>query len=292
MTLSNLKPSLEKISPPFGSSIMFKQYAEQSQNKDPQWHFHPEVELVCVNGGMGKRLVGSHVSFYRNGDLILIGSNLPHYGFTDRLTGNESETIIQFREDFLGEGFLTVPEMSGIRKLLERAKMGVVFHGETKKSVGARIEKLGQYSYFERLIRLLQIFKELDESDEYTILNAQGFVLEVEPQDNQRIDMVFGFVRENFSRSITLEEISSLVSMTIPAFCRYFKKITGKTFTQFVNEYRLVHASKLLAEKPSSITEICYESGFNNFSHFNKLFKGFTGRNPSTYRNELKLILK
>lgn len=292
MTLSNLKPALEKISTPFGSSFTFKQFADKTQNKDPQWHFHPEIEMVYVNGGMGKRLVGSHVSFYRNGDLILIGSNLPHYGFTDRLTGNKSESIVQFNYDFLGSDLFNTPEFSGIKNLLERAKMGMVFHGNTKRNVGAKIEKLGQAEPFERLIKLIQILKDLEESGEYTLLNAQGFILEIEPQDNQRIDMVFSFVRENFQRAISLDEISNLVSMTVPAFCRYFKKITGKTFTQFVNEYRLVHASKLLAEKPTSITEICYESGFNNFSHFNKLFKEFTGRNPSTYRNELKMILK
>ena len=86
--------------------------------------------------------------------------------------------------------------------------------------------------------------------------------------------------------------MADMVSMTVPSFCRYFKKITNKTFTQFVNEYRLVHASKLLAEQPMSITEVCYESGFNNFSHFNKLFKAFTGQNPSEYRNQLKAVLQ
>ncbi|MEX0360196.1 MAG: helix-turn-helix domain-containing protein, partial [Allomuricauda sp.] len=99
-------------------------------------------------------------------------------------------------------------------------------------------------------------------------------------------------VKANFKEDISLEEIADLVSMTVPSFCRYFKKITHKTFTQFVNEYRLVHASKLLAEQPISITEVCYESGFNNFSHFNKSFKAFTGQNPSEYRNQLRKVLK
>ncbi|MCB0845369.1 MAG: helix-turn-helix transcriptional regulator, partial [Bacteroidetes bacterium] len=88
-------------------------------------------------------------------------------------------------------------------------------------------------------------------------------------------------------RPISLEEIAAEINMTVPAFCRYFKKLSGKTFTRFVNEFRVVHACKLLSEKPSSITEICYESGFNNFSHFNKIFKETTGKSPSAYRTEL-----
>ena len=80
--------------------------------------------------------------------------------------------------------------------------------------------------------------------------------------------------------AIPLEEIADKVSMTVPSFCRYFKKMTSKTFIQFVNEYRLVHASKLLAEQNMSITEVCFACGFNNFSHFNKSFKSFTGQNP------------
>ncbi|HSI69943.1 MAG TPA: AraC family transcriptional regulator, partial [Gillisia sp.] len=127
--------------------------------------------------------------------------------------------------------------------------------------------------------------------ENYTILNAKGFILEAELQDNNRINIIFNFVKEEFHRQITLEEIADLVSMTEQSFCRYFKKITGKTFVQFVNEYRLVHAAKLLHEKQISILDVCFDSGFNNFSHFNRLFKKYTGKTPSTYRNELKYLI-
>ena len=145
---------------------------------------------------------------------------------------------------------------------------------------------------FQRLLSILNILNELGNSKEYQVLNAQGFSLQTEVKDNDRINIVFNYVKTNFKEEITLEEIADLVSMTVPSFCRYFKKITNKTFVQFVNECRLVHASKLLAEKPISITEVCFESGFNNFSHFNKSFKAFTGQNPSEYRNELKSVLQ
>ncbi len=286
------KPTLEKIEPGFGSSFSLRTYYGNAQNKNYSfWHYHPEIELVYVNGGTGKRQIGSHISYYRNGDLILIGSNLPHCAFTDSLTGHECETVLQLRPDFLGESFFDITEMRSLKNLFERAKKGIVFHGETKRSIGKKVEELKEKDPFNRLISLLEIFKMLEQTDNYTILNAQGFILETELQDNDRINVIFNFVKEEFQRAISLEEISNKVNMTTPAFCRYFKKITGKTFTQFVNEYRLAHAAKLLHEKQISITDVCFESGFNNFSHFNKQFKNYTGKSPSTYRNELRFMV-
>ena len=286
------KPALERINPTFGSSISLKQYDDPCRNELPSWHFHPELELVYVNGGSGKRHIGSHLSYFNDGELIFIGANLPHFGFTDRLTSNQSETIVQMREDFLGEHFFSIPEMALIKVLFEKAKLGLTFHGKTKRKVGRKMEKLSKYDPYDRLLKLLSILRDLAVSEEYVILNVDGIVLETHLQDNDRINVIFNFVRDNFKRTIPLEEISETVSMTVPAFCRYFKKSSGKTFTQFVNEYRLVHASKLLAEEPTSITDICFKSGFNNFSHFNKQFKQFTGKSPSVYRKELKQLVK
>jgi YesN/AraC family two-component response regulator len=124
------------------------------------------------------------------------------------------------------------------------------------------------------------------------LLNADGFAFETQPQDSVKIDMIFKHINNNFQRHIPLNEIADKVSMTVPAFCRYFKKVTGKTFTKLVNEYRVTHATKLLLESQSSITDICYESGFNNFSHFNKLFKEITGKSASKYRSEMKLMIQ
>lgn len=284
-----LKPYFEKIEPAFGSSISYRTYdKDQQNNNNTFWHYHPELELVYVNGGSGKRQIGSHISYYRNGDLILIGSNLPHCGFTDSLTDHQCETVLHLKPDFLGESFFDIPEMRGIKALFERAKKGIVFHGEAKRKIGKKIETLKSKDNYTRLLGVLEILRQLETADKYTILNAQGFILEAELQDNNRINIIFNFVKQEFKRPIPLEEIADKVSMTVPAFCRYFKKITGKTFTQFVNEYRLAHAAKLLHEKQISITEVCFESGFNNFSHFNKQFRKYTGKSPSEYRNELK----
>lgn len=288
----NVKPAFESIEPTFGHSYSYQKFDENRLNTNLGWHFHPEIELVYVNGGSGKRQIGSHVSYFRDGDLILIGSNLPHCGFTDKLTGNKSETVIQMKTDFLGTDFFNIPEMKNIQDLFEVAKSGVAFHGKTKKKVGEKMEILEYQSDFQRLLSILNILNELGGSKEFTVLNAEGFSMKTEVKDNDRINVIFNYVKTNFKEEINLGEMADLASMTVPSFCRYFKKVTNKTFTQFVNEYRLVHASKLLAEQNMSITEVCFASGFNNFSHFNKSFKAFTGQNPSEYRNQLKTVLQ
>lgn len=292
MEAVNQKPAFESIAPTFGNSFTYQRFDKNKMNTNKSWHYHPELELVYVNGGSGKRQIGSHVSYFADGDLILIGSNLPHCGFTDKLTGNDSETVIQMKIDFLGNDFFDIPEMEKIKKLFEVSKSGIAFHGKTKRKIGDKMEVLEYQTDFQRLISILNILNELGNSQEYKVLNAESFSMPTEVKDNDRINTVFNHVKSNFKEDITLDEIADMVSMTVPSFCRYFKKITNKTFTQFVNEYRLVHASKLLAEQPMSITEVCYESGFNNFSHFNKSFKAFTGQNPSEYRNQLKAVLQ
>ena len=289
--MKKTRAEFETIQPTFGSSFFVKQFNKVTQNKAPTWHFHPELELVYVSGGSGRRHIGQHLSYFNDGDLLLIGSNLPHFGFTDRLTGNASETIVQMKPDFLGTSFFNIPEMHAVERLFEKARMGITFHGSTKEIAGAKLNKLVETDPYNRLIQLLDILHLLAVSEEYNLLNSEGLVLEVSPQDNDRMNTIFDFVRHNFQRAITLEEMADLAHMTIPSFCRFFKRKSGKNFTKFVNEYRLVHASKLLSEETTSISQICLECGFNNFSHFNKEFKLFTGKSPSAYRNELKRII-
>lgn len=290
--MKNLKPGFEIIESSFGSSFYYSKYAQKLNNKAHVWHYHPEIEMVFVNGGAGKRQIGSHLSYYTDGDLILIGSNLPHCGFTDDNTGNKNETVIQMKPTFLGADFLSLPETKYISDLFEKAKGGIAFGPEAKKMAGKRIEMMDKLPPFERLLSLLSVLKDLESSPDYKILNASGFSMEMQVQDNDRINMIFNYVKDHFKEEINLDAIAEMASMTTPSFCRYFKKITKKTFTKFVNEYRVVHAAKLLAEKQISIANISYESGFNNFSHFNKLFKEFTGKSASAYRKELKSVFK
>ena len=286
------KPAFEQITPRQGDSITVRQFSSDARNTRPFWHYHPELEMVYVNGGSGKRHIGSHLSYFHKGELVLIGSNLPHQGFSDRLNNYEKETVVQMLPDFMGHGFLQQGEMSQIAELFERAKHGLVFHGDVKTKVGEKIESLVDFDPFNRILRLLEIFQDLALTDQYQKLNAKGFSIEIQPQDNDRINIVLNYVRENFQNPISLADITDQIGMTEPSFCRYFKKVTGKTFTRFVNEYRLVHASKLLAEKQISILEVCFESGFTNYSHFTKQFKSFNEKSPSKYRSELTQVIE
>lgn len=290
--MANKKPAFRKLTPSFGSSILLKQHIDVVDKNGAYWHFHPELELIYINKGQGKTHIGNHLSYFNNSQLILIGSNLPHNGFTDRLTANGTETTVQFKSNFLGDDFLLVPEMAAIVSLFERAKQGIRFKMETKQVIGPKIDKLLQHTGLKRVLKFLDILNYLATTDDYSLLNADGFAFVTEPQDSAKIDIIFKYVNKNFQNHISLDEIADEVSMTVPAFCRYFKKATGKTFTQLVNECRVVHATKLLNESQKSIADICFECGFNNFSHFNKQFNEITGKSASNYRKEIKLIIQ
>jgi len=286
------KPSLEHLAPDMGSSIIYKRFDIHQKNTEPYWHYHPEIEIVYINEGSGKRQVGSHVSYYNDGDLICIGENLPHCGFTQEFSETRKESLLQMLPDYLGKDFFKILEMQPITHLLERAKHGLVFYGETKERVGKIIEGMYQKSPFERILDSILVLHELEHSKEYELLNADAFSLKTDLQDSHRINDIFNYVQTHFTSPISIDEIAEHVSMTSPAFCRYFKKVTKKTFTQFVNEYRLVHATKLLTEKQESIQNICFECGFNNFSHFNKLFKNYTRKTPREYRKEMSFVVE
>lgn len=287
-----LKPTFKKITPDFGSSITAVQKTKKRKRSEAFWHFHPELELVYVNKGKGRRHIGNHLSYFNNSQLILIGSNLPHNGFTDRLTSKGKETLVQFHPEFLGDLFNKLPEMKNIVQLVERAKKGILFKREIKEVVGPKIEKLPKYEGIKRVTKLLEILELLALSSDYVLLNENGYMFETQPQDSNKIDIIFKYVNKNYQEHITLDEIAAHVNLTVPAFCRYFKKVTGKTFTQFVNECRVFYATKLLTESQSSITDICFECGFNNFSHFNKVFNEVIGKSASKYRNEMRLIIQ
>ncbi len=282
-----MKPILEKINPGFGESILVAQHTGRKLENKASWHFHPEIELVYIHNGTGKRHIGSHLSYFNESQLLMLGSELPHHGFSDRLSHKGSETLIQFKPDFLGIGFLELPEMTSLNTLFQKAKRGISFEGKTRVKVGSKIKSLVDRHGPSRILGLMEILIDLTYSNEYILLNADGVAFETSRQDSEKVDKLYKYINNNFERHISLEEIADQANMTVPAFCRYFKKATGKTFTKLVNEYRIVHATKLLSESSMTITDICYECGFNNFSHFNKQFKEVTGKSASKYRNEL-----
>ena len=279
---------LEKIQPAFGTSFLVRKFETRDPNHKANWHFHPEIELVYISKGSGKRHIGNHISYFQNGDLILIGPNVPHYGFNLGISDNDQaqEIVLQFKLDFLGVGFFEAPEFYEIIKLIELSKSGISFHGDTKNEVADLLNSMFHMESFDKLLTLLRILRILSKSEQLDLLNADGVPIIVQTQDNDRIAGLYEFMRSNFQREIPLEEIAEQAAMTVPSFCRYFKKVTGKTFTQLLNEFRIVHACKLLSEANMTISEIAFECGFNNFTNFNKQFKRITGQTPSAYRKE------
>jgi len=284
-------PVREQVTPIPGTSFLVKHYPNPAErmNKTPNWHYHPELELVYVRGGHGRRHVGSHVSNYTEGELVLIGSNLPHWGFTDRFTGNKAETVVQFSADFPAADFLNLPEMRNVSALFDRARNGLSFNGYTRKRVGALLERLIDQNPLNRMLSLIDVLQQLAVSEEVTSLNAEGFHLQIATHGYDRFNDIQQFISDNFRRDIPLTEVAGVAAMTVPAFCRYFKKVTGNTFIAYLTNFRIVYACKLLGDDHSTIAEVAYDSGFNSLSQFNRAFRKVVGRTPTEYRADLRV---
>lgn len=289
---AQLKPLLKKVEPNFGSSFVLRNFSSKTGSEIPKWHYHPEIEIVYIENGQGKRHIGNSISNFDDGDLIMIGSNLPHYGFPTRLAGDLQEIVLQVDESAFGNDFLSMVELEAIRTLTNKAKLGLSFHGNVKMKVGESLKSMFEMNAFEKLMELIKVFHQMATTEEYTVLNAEGHSLIASGNDIQKIDIVYTFVRNNFDAPIALQDIASLVRMTIPALCRFFKKSTGKTVVQFINDYRISHACKLIYNEHESISNIAFESGFQNISNFNRVFKKITGMSPSKFRSQRKSIYK
>jgi len=285
-----MKAKLEKIDPVFGSSFTLRNFKGIRSNR-AEWHFHPEYEIVFITNGRGKRHIANHISYFENGDLIFLGPHLPHFGFSEKIQEDHEEIVLQMKPDFLGESFFNLPELQAIRQLFERSHVGLSFHGETKALIGQKLFELVNLQGLDRLLGLLKMLQLLANSKEYNLLNIDQFSLEVESQHFDRMQEIYEYVGRHFQEEISLQGIADRVNMTPPAFCRFFKKLTAKTFTQFTNEMRVAHACRLLANEHLSISAVSFESGFNNLSHFNKQFRQITGHSPSEYRKNHNLMV-
>ena len=285
------KPDFETISPDTGHSYKYAYFDKSSPNTNKvKWHYHPEVELVYINKGIGKRQVGTHLSNYQDGDLIMIGSYLPHTGFTKGLEENQKEIVIQFKPDFFEKAFGTLEELKLINQLLELSKKGIVFEGRIKEDIGLRMEGLQYETQIDAFLTFVKILHDLAKEKNKRILNAEGYAFISSPIENKRLKTIFNYIRDHFMEPIALEEISAQVFMTPQSFCRFFKKSTSKTFITFLNEYRINHATKLLSKTDIDVKTICYESGFNNLSNFFRNFKKITQLTPNVYRDEILAI--
>ena len=247
------------------------------------WHYHPEYELVYIEGANGTRHIGDHISRYEGSDLVFIGPNVPHLNFDYGVETEHHKVVVQLKADFLGKDFFQAPEMKDVRKLFEQAREGVSFFGETKKEIGARLKDLTTHNHFRQLLELLDIFQTLAESRETQALGAKPLQNEHKFADQQRLQRMYHFVEQRYRDRIDMEEVIALSNLSNAAFCRYFKRMTGMTFTAFLNQYRINQSKRLLLQH-CNVSEACYGSGFENLSHFNKTFKKMTGENPKDFR--------
>ncbi len=280
-----MKAEFEKIAPDLGSSFKLIQW--KSKNDRFFWHSHPEHEIIYVKKGSGKLHIGKHLGEYHEGEILVLGANLPHSGLGYGLLEEHEEVIVQLKENFLGHEFLDVPELNPVKRLFSRASLGIAFAGETALKVAPKIEELSLQTGLERLISLLDILKILSSSPDYKVLNNRVVKYDLKIEDERRIKKIYAFVEENYARNIDIKEMAELSNLTVPSFCRYFKKMTHLTFTDFLNDFRVNNACKEL-DSDKNISEICFDSGFNNISHFNKTFKQIKQKSPKAYRQELR----
>src|SRR6202012_393273 len=256
------------------------------------WHFHPELELTLIRKGKGIRLVGDSLEEFDDGDVILLGSNLPHmwrndHAYFEKDSNLHIEAIaIHFKECFWGTGFFDLPEMKNIRELFDRAKQGIKIKGKTRELVQKKMEAILQVNGVKRIEYLLNMLEMIASSTSSSILASSGFTKTYNLTNTDKINDIYDYTFNNFKNRITIKEIAEVVNLSPHSFCRYFKTRTLKTYWQFLSEIRVGYACKMLIENRLSIGQICYESGFNNLSNFNRCFKTTTGKTPLQYFKE------
>jgi AraC-like DNA-binding protein len=256
-------------------------------------HFHRDYEIVFVKESSGKRIVGDHVEGFGEGDLVLVGPGLPHAWFNDKeyYEGREEyfarSVVIYLKKTWIEKEVLRLPQTGRLKKLLENAPRGIKFTGASQQLIGQIVAGISETEGLRKSIDLLSILCEMSESREYQLLSSSNYVNNYNEHETARLNQVYEYVMRNFSSEITLEAAADVANMTANAFSRYFKRQTQKNFSHFVNEIRIGHARRLLQKKDLSITQVCYESGFQSITNFNKFFRRLTGKSPLEYRKQI-----
>ena len=276
-----MKIQLEHINPDTRSS--FRVLHNPRLNDLFYWHFHPEFELVYIEGASGTRHVGDHISSYHGSDLVLIGSNIPHLNFDYGIKTDYNKEVLHLDRDIRAKLFTEFPEMIGLARLFDRAQHGIAFYGDTKEEVGGRLQKLHSLPPFTQFLTVLNIFDILARSEDYELLHPKPYINSYNEKQQARLREVYAFVDKHYKSKITLTEVASICNLEKAAFCRYFKKATGNTFVNFLNQYRISQAKRLLL-MGQNISETCYDCGFESLSYFNRTFKRITSENPSEFK--------
>lgn len=261
------------------------------------WHRHLELELVVIVKSKGTSFIGDSIEHFDEGDVYLVGENLPHMWLNDEVYFEpKSERMakavaIHFKKDFLGKDFFETPEMIHLLELVDRAKFGVKFIDISSQLLD-EINKILVLDGFKKTMALLSVLDKLSKHKSYTLLASQGYLSDSPMPQNKKLDKVYAYIFKNFNTKITLEEVADIAHMHATAFSRLFKQVNGKTFSRYLSEIRIGYACKMLLEGKNNISSICYESGFQNISNFNRQFKIIKDCTPSQYVKKHKIDAK
>ena len=284
-----MKIEYEIIHPDQGSSFRLLHTNTDAEQYAWQYHYHPEFEITCVPRGSGSRHIGNHFSHYTDGNLVFLGPNLPHAGFGLNSHGPHEEIVIQVKEEVLMQSVANRPEMLAIQKLLEKTKHGIYFTGKTKELITKRLQKFLTLPAFERYMELISILQTMAMSKEMVLVNPETDLAQLISKNNIRLQHIFTYVEQHYQHEVNIKQVASAANLSVPAFCNYFKKIMGTTFTDFVNQYRIQRACMLLQQE-KSVSETSFECGFNNVVYFNKVFKSIIKKTPSAFKKEKAIL--
>jgi len=284
-----MRPQLLKVSA--GPSCSFSVRQDRVPYVNNRWHYHPEIELIYFREGTGTQFIGDNIKAFRSGDVVLVGTNLPHYwSFDDKYFNSGVEQpnvyVAHFCDYFWGKEFLSIPENLPLKNILETAKRGIQVTGKTREYIGYLLEEMLVSDGCRKVLLLLEALITISNSDNFSILSSIGFQPNIRATENDRINSIYQYSLANYKRKIQMEEVAAVAYMSPNSFCRFFKSKTRKTYSNFLIEIRVGIACKLLIENKLSIKQICYESGFNNFASFHKYFKLITGKTPLNYQRE------
>lgn len=249
-------------------------------------HFHPEFEINYVhNAKGGRRIVGDHIEEIGDRELVMVGPNLNHgWENYNKRDGELHEITIQFpRELFDRE--LNKNIMKPIRELFQNAGRGIQFSEDTIRFIEPKLHSLSQTRGFDGYLLFHSLLYDLAISRNQRLLTNMSFSQQGDFHNSERIEKIYKHVQDNFSEKLRLEDAAQLVNMSVISFSRLMKQRTGKTFVDFVNEIRLGYATRQLIETNKSVTEICFDCGFNNISNFNRAFKKNQACTPSEFRS-------
>ncbi|WP_020527510.1 AraC family transcriptional regulator [Flexithrix dorotheae] len=273
---------------PKNSGASFDIQVEKGTHLYDFLHNHQELQLTLLVKSSGTLFIGEYVGDFNDGDMFIIGSNVPHLFKNDQEYYEHKDLKahsihIFFDPQVLGNTFLELPEFKDVQHFFQLTRRCLKVNGKTKDILIPLFHKIPNEKGFKKILVLFQILESLSQSNELEILSYENMDKEVNENEGKRLNDIFQFTFNEYHREISLKEAAGIVHMTPSSFCRFFKQRTRKTYLDFLTEIRISNACKLLLQKKYSITEICFLSGFNNVSNFNRKFKRFMGMNPSSY---------